>query len=176
MRQLPNFLSFGRIILSVLMIFTKPLGAAFYVLYITSGISDMLDGYIARRTGTTSAFGARIDSIADLVMTIILLIKLYPILNPPVQLLILVLFIGVIRATSMLVAMLKYRTFAILHTYGNKITGFLLLIFPLLLLLLKSSLLTYIICFVASISALEELLIQISSKKLELDRQSIFWQ
>ncbi len=37
---------------------------AFYILYLTGGLSDMIDGTVARRTKTVSEFGERIDTAA----------------------------------------------------------------------------------------------------------------
>ena len=35
------------------------------ILFVIAGITDHLDGYIARKTGTTSELGALLDLIAD---------------------------------------------------------------------------------------------------------------
>ena len=40
----------------------------FWVLYLIAGLTDMLDGFLARRWGVESKFGARLDSLADLVL------------------------------------------------------------------------------------------------------------
>ena len=40
---------------------------AFYVFYIVAGVSDMLDGFVARKTDTVSKLGARLDTMADFV-------------------------------------------------------------------------------------------------------------
>lgn len=44
---------------------TRPYAAC--VCIILAGVCDMLDGRVARLTGTTSAFGAQLDSLADMV-------------------------------------------------------------------------------------------------------------
>ena len=59
---------------------------AFYALYVSAGLTDMIDGIVARRTNTVSDFGARLDTIADIVFTAVCLIKLLPILNIPIWL------------------------------------------------------------------------------------------
>jgi len=68
----------------------------------------------------------------------------------------------------------KYKTFASIHTYANKITGIVLFIFPVLMLYIDVVNLIIIICIVASISAIEELILQSTSSQLELDKKSIF--
>lgn len=174
MELIPNYISFSRIIFSLILIFVKPLSVAFYAIYIICGFSDIMDGFIARKTGTTSRSGEKLDSMADMIMTGVLLLVLYPIVNPTTEIVIWIISIGIIRLASMFVALKKYKIFAILHTYGNKITGIVLFIFPILLPYIHTTVLMYTICVVASISAIEELIIQLTSNELQVNRQSIF--
>jgi CDP-diacylglycerol--glycerol-3-phosphate 3-phosphatidyltransferase len=174
MKAIPNLISFSRIIFSLFLLFVNPLSGVFFALYIICGLSDIIDGFIARKTGTTSRLGEKLDSLADLILAGVLLVVLYPVINPASEIVIWVILIGVIRLASMVVALKKYKTFAILHTYGNKITGIVLFIFPLFLPFIHTTLLMYIICAVASISAIEELLIQLTSSQLEINKQSLF--
>jgi len=174
MKAIPNYISFSRVIFSLILIFISPLSVAFYAIYIICGFSDILDGIIARKTGTTSVLGAKLDSMADMTMAGVLLFVLYPIINPTRVTLIWIILIGIIRLASMLVALKRYKTFASIHTYGNKITGIVLFIFPLLIPYIHTTMLMYIICVMASISAIEELIIQLTSSQLQLNKQSIF--
>lgn len=174
MKSLPNCISFSRIIFSLILIYTKPFSLAFYIIYIICGFSDIIDGFIARKTGTTSNLGAKLDSIADMIMAGVLLLLIYLILNPTTKIVIWIVLIGMIRLLSMFIAMKKYKTFASIHTYGNKIAGIVLFLFPILIPYINITILMYITCVVASISAIEELIIQLTSNKLELNKQSIF--
>lgn len=134
----------------------------------------MLDGFIARRTGACSDLGARFDTVADLIMTVVLFIKLYPVFRLPADIIIWIILIFVIRMVSIITVLVKHKTFAILHTYSNKFTGMLLFLTPILLLYCSSNLWMYVVCSAASLSAAEELLIQLTSKDLLLDRKSMF--
>ncbi|GAA0081641.1 MULTISPECIES: CDP-alcohol phosphatidyltransferase family protein [Clostridium] len=173
MKLLPNCISFSRIIFSLTLIYTKPLSLAFYVIYIICGFSDIMDGFIARKTGTTSSLGAKIDSMADMIMVGVLLFLIYPIANLTNKIVIWIILIGIIRLASMFIAMKKYKTFGSVHTYGNKITGLVLFLFPILIPYINTTVPMYIICFVASISAIEELIIQLTSSQLELNKKSV---
>ena len=51
---------------TLLLVFLQPLSAGFFLVYSLTGVTDVLDGWIARKTKTASDFGARLDSIADL--------------------------------------------------------------------------------------------------------------
>lgn len=174
MKAIPNYISFSRIVFSLFLIFLKPLSLTFYVIYIICGFSDIMDGFISRKMGTTSTLGAKLDSFADMIMAGVLLFVLLPIVKPEAIIYIWVISIGIIRLMSMAVALKKYKTFAGLHTYANKITGISLFIFPMLLPYIHIAVLMYIICAVASISAIEELTIQLTSRQLELNKKSIF--
>lgn len=174
MKAIPNYISLSRIIFSLILIYIKPLSVAFYAIYIICGFSDIMDGFIARKTGTASRLGAKLDSMADMIMVSVLLVVLYPIVNPATEIVIWIISIAIIRLASMVVAMKKYKTFASIHTYGNKITGIVLFIFPICIPYINTTLLIYIICVLASISATEELIIQLTSSQLQLNKKSIF--
>ena len=51
----------------------------FFAVYTITGLTDVLDGWLARKTGTESDFGAKLDSIADLLFYTIMLIRLFPV-------------------------------------------------------------------------------------------------
>lgn len=58
-RNAPNFITFLRIIGALWLCFIRPFTTAFYVVYTICGISDMLDGWVARMTGSAGEFGAK---------------------------------------------------------------------------------------------------------------------
>lgn len=176
MKSLANGISFARIVLALTLVLVQPLSIAFILIYLVCGISDVLDGYIARKTNTVSKLGGKLDSVADLIMISVVIILLYPFIKPIMQaeIIIWIVSIGIIRLLSILVVLIKFKTFAILHTYGNKITGFLLFIVPLLMPFVQLNTYVYVICVIASLSALEELLIHLSSNELQTNKKSIF--
>ena len=65
-----NIITSIRIVLSVGLLFCPTFSPVFYELYIAAGFSDMIDGAVARRTGTVSELGSRLDTIADTVSII----------------------------------------------------------------------------------------------------------
>ena len=88
-----NIITILRILCSIALLFCPVFSLVFYALYITAGVSDMLDGWVARRTHTTSELGAKLDTIADVVFVIVCLVRLLPVLDIPTWLYI---WIGVI--------------------------------------------------------------------------------
>lgn len=71
-RRLPNILSLSRLLLAVLFI---PAGSgARIALICLAGITDFLDGWLARRTNTTTRWGALVDPIADRVFVLVAIV------------------------------------------------------------------------------------------------------
>ena len=73
-----NGLTFSRIIMALALLMIVPFSRAFYLVYTYCGVSDGLDGWLARKTHSESKFGAKIDSLADLVFVGVCLFKLFP--------------------------------------------------------------------------------------------------
>jgi len=106
--MLPNLITSIRILGTFCLLFTKPFTVAFYIIYTISGISDLLDGFVARRLKIESELGAKLDSIADLlfysISTILILPELYRRL--PVIIWYFVALIVLLRVFSSLIALL----------------------------------------------------------------------
>lgn len=174
MRNIPNIVTILRIALSLSLLIIKPLSPLFFIIYIICGLSDFLDGYIARKMCITSNLGAKMDSVADMTFVIVMFIILVPLVKVPKYILLWIVLISIIRIISIIIVLCKYHTFAVLHTYANKVTGITLFSFPLLLNFVDVCILAWIVCFVATLSAIEEMIIHIYSKKLSNDISGIF--
>ena len=85
-KALANNITIIRIVCSIALLFCPVFSSAFYTMYLTAGFSDMVDGWVARRTHTASELGAKLDTIADVVFVIVCLVKLLPVLDIPVWL------------------------------------------------------------------------------------------
>lgn len=116
----------------------------------------------------------RVNQGDVLIMIVVLLVVLFPIINHSNKIIVWTIAIGIIRLTSMGVALIRYKEFASLHTYGNKITGFVLFAFPMFLSFIHTDVLMYMVCVLASISAIEELTIQLISSELQINISSLF--
>ena len=80
LKHLPNCITALRIVGTAALIFTKPMSIWFYIVYCLTGITDVLDGFIARKFKLTSEFGAKLDSIADLLFYTVMGIMIMPVL------------------------------------------------------------------------------------------------
>ena len=169
-----NIITLTRIIFSISLPFIKKYNLLFLLLYTICGLTDILDGYIARKTKTESSFGAKLDTIADLIFFIIIFIVMFDIILKNVIYIYFICVIAFIRILSIITILKKYNQFAILHTYANKLTGLLLFFIPYFIYLKEMNIVVYIICAIALFSSIEELAINIKSEKLELNKKSIF--
>lgn len=61
-----NLITFVRILCAAVLAFLPAFSPSFYALYLLAGVSDMLDGFVARRTNTVSSLGAKLDTLADI--------------------------------------------------------------------------------------------------------------
>ena len=122
-----------RIVCSIALLFYPAFSPAFYVLYIIAGASDMIDGTVARKMGTVSEFGSRLDTMADFILVVACLIKLLPVLHVPTWLIIWIIIIAVIKAINLVSGYVLRRDIVALHTVMNRVTGILLFALPLTL-------------------------------------------
>lgn len=157
------------------MVRVAPFSVLFWLCYLFGGLSDIIDGWIARSFNQQSAVGAKLDSIADMVFAGAIIILAVGNLVFPNWIWIAVAGIAAIRITGYLVGLYKFRTFSSLHTYLNKVTGALIFAFPLLYPILGMTNAGIILCLVAAASSLEELIITVKSKELTRDCKTILF-
>ena len=100
----------------------------FWVIYLIAGLTDMLDGFLARRWDVESKFGARLDSLADFVFVIAVGYKLFPWLKLPTALWMMIGLIALIKVINAISSFVVKHRVAFLHTKANKLTGFLLFV------------------------------------------------
>ena len=168
--------TFCRIAGTLLLVFLRPLSMGFFWVYALTGLTDVLDGWIARKTKTASDFGARLDSIADLLFYTVMLLRVFPILwsTLPMDIWYAVAAILVLRLSAYGIAAAKYRRFASLHTYLNKVTGGAVFLIPFLLVTEYAAVYCRITCAIAAIGTLEELVIHLSRQTYNANTKSIF--
>lgn len=151
-----NLITSCRIFFSLLLLFFPALSPGFFGIYLAAGLSDMLDGFVARRTNSASPLGARLDSMADLLFLAVCLIKLLPVLALPVWLWVWVGLIALLRLVNILSGFVCRRKLVLLHTGANKLTGALLFLLPLSLGFLDISYIAVPLCALASFAAIQE--------------------
>ena len=151
-----NIITGIRIICSIALLFFPAFSPAFFTLYIVAGISDMIDCVVARKMGTVSEFGTKLDTAADFVLVIVCLIKLLPDLHIPMWLIIWIIMIAVIKAINLVSGYVMRKEIVVLHTPMNKVTGILLFVLPLTLPVVELPYSAPPICTVATFAAIQE--------------------
>ena len=66
MTQLPNIITLLRIAGSMGLLFCNVTGVVFWIIYGLCGISDIVDGWLARKLKCVTKTGALLDSLADI--------------------------------------------------------------------------------------------------------------
>lgn len=138
------------------MLFCSAFSPAFYVLYLSAGFTDMIDGAIARKTNTVSDFGSRLDTVADFVFIVASLVKLVPVLDIPTWIYIWVGIIAVIKIINVVSGFIVQKRFVAVHSVMNKITGLLLFILPLTVSIIDLKYGGAFVCALATFSAIQE--------------------
>ncbi len=151
-----NLITILRILASVALLFCPALSPAFFAVYIFAGVTDMLDGFVARRTGTVSDLGAKLDTIADLALAAVCLCKLLPILDLSGWLYGWIALIALIKAVNIVSGYVVEKRFISLHTPMNKATGVLLFLLPLTLSCIELKYTAIPLCAVATFAAVQE--------------------
>ena len=128
MKRIPDLLSMSRIVLCLPLLLVDAMTVPFWVLYLIAGITDMLDGFLARRWGVKSKFGARLDSLADFVFVLIVGSKLFPWLKLPATLWMMIGLIALVKMVNAICSYVVKHKIEFQHTKVNKLTGFLLFI------------------------------------------------
>ena len=155
-KHLANIVTSSRLLCSIFILFYPPFSSQFYKLYIYCGLSDMVDGTIARLTHSASMLGARLDTVADFSFVMVSLIKLLPEITFPRWVWLWTLIIILIKVVSLILSYILHKRILVEHTLKNKLTGLILVLFPLSIPWIQLKYSAFIACFIATLTAIEE--------------------
>ena len=155
-KNVANILTGFRILGSILLLFFPVFSVSFYSIYLLCGLSDMIDGTIAKKTNSASEFGAKLDTVADLVFVAVSLIKLLPIIHIPGWLWIWGSAIAIIKIGNIIWGYVSKKQFISLHTIMNKVTGLSLFLLPLTLSFVEVKYSSIVVCSIATFAAIQE--------------------
>ena len=156
MKNLPNAITILRFFGAICLLFFGIKSNAFWVIYFVCGLSDMLDGYLARKLRCESKTGAILDSLADLDFVACCCYKLIPVLAFPKWLWIWGGVIVAIKVINQICALVMYKKCVFPHTIANKVTGVLLFVGVPLTLFLESIVPMIVVAAVATFAAVQE--------------------
>ena len=155
-KHIANIITSCRILCSMGILCFSAFSPEFYTLYFLCGLSDMIDGTIARKTNAVSEFGSKLDTVADFVFVVVCLIKLLPMIHIPIWLWIWIGVIAIIKVTNIVWGFVRRKKLMALHTVLNKTTGLLLFLLPLTLQFIEPTYGFTVVCIIATIAALQE--------------------
>ena len=155
-KKIANIITLCRMIGSIGLLFCPMFSACFYGLYIFCGLTDMVDGTVARKTGAASSFGARLDTVADFLFVIASFVKLIPVIRIPVWTWVWVAVIAVVKLVNLFWGILGRKQIPSLHTIANTATGLCLFLLPLTMPFADLRYTAPVVCVIATIAAIQE--------------------
>ena len=122
-KNLANILSATRIVAGAFLYLFNDITGGFIALYIVCGITDLLDGPIARKFNTTSAIGAALDTVGDAV-TYMAFVKILLVQHMIPSWIVYWMF-GVLglHILAGFVSLVKTKKFFVVHSLFGKILG-----------------------------------------------------
>ena len=147
-KHLANLVTGCRILCGMGLLFCPVFSPPFWGLYLLGGLTDMVDGTIARKTNSVTDFGSKLDSAADLIFITTACIKVLPAVHLPGRIWIWIILIAGMRICK--------GKLLLEHTVWNKVTGLLLFLFPLTLSFLDVKYSACVVCMIATFSALHD--------------------
>lgn len=149
-----DFVTWLRILLSIVLFFLPVLSTSFFVIYILTGVTDIADGIIARATDTVSEEGSILATAADAVFAFVCLYRLIPLLHLPFMLYVWIAVIAAIKVTNVMMGFKLNGCFPSEHLATSKIVGAMLFLFPLTQGILNKVCITIILCAAATVAAI----------------------
>ena len=158
-KQIANIITCSRILGAICLLFCPVFSVAFYTIYLFCGITDMVDGTVARKTNAASEFGSKLDTIADIIFIAVCFAKILPIMQFPIWVWIWIAVIAIIKIGNIFCGFIWYKDFIALHSVLNKAVGSLLFLFPFTLNFIEITYSSAVVCFMATLVAVYETII-----------------
>lgn len=182
-KQIPNILTVARIIIAVAVMFIEPYSVLFYVLYAFCGVSDLIDGSIARALKVDGRIGETLDTIGDtlLTWTTTHMVAMYAHkvdgLDCWVGMVIAILVVFASRILGALVTLVRFKKFSMLHTIGNKVGMIIFYLYPFMYIALRTAggadIGLYVICALCTLAGLEEVFIELLTPEFDPNTKTI---
>ena len=177
--NIPNILSFYRLVAFPFILYCAlyNLEKIFVILLITNLITDILDGFIARRFNMQTEFGARLDSIADIGTYILAFVGVFTFkledFTP--HLISFFIFLGLFIFAELL-SVFKFGRLPSLHLYSSKIGGYIQGAFFFVLFAFGFNVYFYYFMVIFGIlSFTEHIIIQLIIPEMKSNSKGLYW-
>lgn len=155
-----NILTSARIICGLLILIFPIFSKVYYILYTVGGLTDMVDGTVARTFGEESSFGEKFDTLADFIFSTAVLLKITKSIKFPIWILLWIALIIILKFINVIIGYTKNKNFVTIHSIINKVCGAVIFFVPLFIGMefsweIKMPLII-IACIFANIAAIDE--------------------
>ncbi len=154
--HIANIITGCRILCAIALFFFPLSSVEFYITYLLCGFSDMIDGTVARKTNSTSGFGAKFDTVADLVFMAVVCSKLLPEICLPQWMWLWITLIATTKLSNIIWGVFRRKTLIVIHNTLNKITGVCLFLLPLTIPFVELKYSFSTACLIATCAAIRE--------------------
>ena len=155
-KYIANIITGSRVAFSLPLLFIPLSSAWFYIFYLLCGLTDMIDGAIARKMGAVSKFGAKLDTVADFVFMFVCGVKILPLMHIPVWLWAWIIIVALIKIFNIALVFIHKKKLISIHSVLNKTTGFALFLLPLSLTFVETTDSVATVCVLATIAVMQE--------------------
>lgn len=177
-KQCANMLSAARVIAAISLFFFNEIKAPFIIIFVFCGLTDLLDGQIARKLNTTSTLGALLDTIGDM-LTYFGLAKILIMQHlVPLWAIIWVILILAGNVVGGVIAKKRFGEFYLVHSFFGRVIGGLLFLLPLMLGVTQGIEHNNYYCLavlgvIGTFSAIEAIYIQLTSTEKHMEITSL---
>ncbi|MCL2530683.1 MAG: CDP-alcohol phosphatidyltransferase family protein [Oscillospiraceae bacterium] len=182
-KHLPNVLSFSRIPLSILLPFLVNHSGWFVTVYVLTGLTDVLDGQLARKHSRCTDFGAKLDGFADIFFMLSCLVIVFGLQQLhryiAIYVLVVLAMIVALKTFNVIFGRVKFRVWSTMHTKANKFTGLpFFFVVPVLVVTgavtMWLNVILILLLLTVLVASAEEALILLRSKEYDANTTSIF--
>src|SRR5574344_642332 len=173
--HIPNLISITRLLSCALFFIIGSNKVLFSIITILIGLSDFLDGYIARKYKIQSIRGAKLDSIADMVyfISVFIYFCIYK-TNLIMQYKYILIITIVCKLLPLIISLVKNRKIISIHTIMNKISGCMVIVGIIVIILFDVTVMVKIITCIVISASIEESLILLLTTNPDVNAKSIF--
>lgn len=177
-QRLTDVVTLSRIPIALMMLLFRHRRTACLGLFALGVATDVVDGPMARRLGTQSERGARLDSVADAALMAASAATAVVTMDAPSRLRVgrVSAVVATIRLATLVLTRRRFQTWAVMHTRLNKAAGLGLASVNVLVLVRgRVPRVAFIaVAALAGIAAIEELVIVARASDYDVDRTSVF--
>ena len=172
-KHIANCITGIRILMAPVLLVFRKVNGAYLILLSICGFTDLIDGPVARKTGSVSTLGSVLDTVGDVLLYLSAIRILVITEHRSGPLLWMIGMMG-IHLLASIIGSIRFKTFFFVHNVSAKAWGMLMFLLPFAIWFGWQDAWMIVICAAATFSAIDALLIQIFSIEPMPDARSAF--